>query len=211
MHFTTVRGYMVHPGSIKGIHARYSRCHIAVEPKSSALVDPTLFIGNWLLLLHLMSRNLHRTLPSCILLNNTVHCKQLKNKLQLLLRKHPCQQDWRRGVADEHDNEGKKCLDFLSYCQFLRKVSSFKEQRWIIPMQRATGWTAGFDSRQWQVFFFFTAFRPVLGPAQPRTHQIPVVLSAGVKRQGHEANHSPPSSAEVKNGGAVTPLPHMFS
>jgi hypothetical protein len=28
----------------------------------------------------------------------------------------------------------------------------------------------------------------------------------GAKRQGREANHSPPSNAEVKNGGAVPPL-----
>jgi hypothetical protein len=26
-----------------------------------------------------------------------------------------------------------------------------------------------------------------------------------------EANHSPPSDAEVKNGGAIPPLPHMFA
>jgi hypothetical protein len=31
----------------------------------------------------------------------------------------------------------------------------------------------------------------------------------GVKCQGHEADHSPPSSAEVKKGGATPPLPHM--
>jgi hypothetical protein len=31
----------------------------------------------------------------------------------------------------------------------------------------------------------------------------------GVKRQGREADHSPPSSAEVKNGGAIPPLPYM--
>jgi hypothetical protein len=29
----------------------------------------------------------------------------------------------------------------------------------------------------------------------------------GVKWPGHEADHSSPSSAEVKNGGAVPPLP----
>jgi hypothetical protein len=29
----------------------------------------------------------------------------------------------------------------------------------------------------------------------------------GVKRQGREANHSPPSNTEVKNGGAVPPFP----
>jgi hypothetical protein len=33
-------------------------------------------------------------------------------------------------------------------------------------------------------------------------------LSPGVKRQGREADHSPPSSVEVKNGRVVPPLPH---
>jgi hypothetical protein len=32
----------------------------------------------------------------------------------------------------------------------------------------------------------------------------------GVRWQGHEADHTP-FSAEVKNGGAITPLPHMSS
>jgi hypothetical protein len=36
-------------------------------------------------------------------------------------------------------------------------------------------------------------------------------LSPGVKRQGHEADHSPPCSAEVKGGEAIPPLPHMSS
>jgi hypothetical protein len=32
-----------------------------------------------------------------------------------------------------------------------------------------------------------------------------------IKRPGHEADHSPPSVAEVKNCGAIPPLPHMPS
>jgi hypothetical protein len=32
--------------------------------------------------------------------------------------------------------------------------------------------------------------------------------TAGVRRQGHEADHSPPSSTEIKNGGAIPPVPH---
>jgi hypothetical protein len=32
----------------------------------------------------------------------------------------------------------------------------------------------------------------------------------GVKLAGSEADHSPPSSAEVKNGGTISPLPHYF-
>jgi hypothetical protein len=37
-----------------------------------------------------------------------------------------------------------------------------------------------------------------LGPTQPRIQWVPGVFSLGVKRPGHEADHSPPSSAEVK-------------
>jgi hypothetical protein len=34
---------------------------------------------------------------------------------------------------------------------------------------------------------------------------------SGAKQKGHEADHLPPSSAEVKNSGAVPPLPNMSS
>jgi hypothetical protein len=34
------------------------------------------------------------------------------------------------------------------------------------------------------------------------------VLSPGVKQLGREADHSTSSGAEVKNGGAIPPLPH---
>jgi hypothetical protein len=37
---------------------------------------------------------------------------------------------------------------------------------------------------------------------------VPGAVSSEVKRQGREADHSPPSGAEVKSGGAILPLPH---
>jgi hypothetical protein len=37
------------------------------------------------------------------------------------------------------------------------------------------------------------------------------VISSGVKRQVCETDNSSPTSAEVKNGGGITPLPHMSS
>jgi hypothetical protein len=37
-----------------------------------------------------------------------------------------------------------------------------------------------------------------LGPTQPPIQWVPGALSLGVKRPGREADHSPPSSAEVK-------------
>jgi hypothetical protein len=36
-------------------------------------------------------------------------------------------------------------------------------------------------------------------------------ISPEVKQLGREADHSPPSSIEVKNGGAIPPLPQMSS
>jgi hypothetical protein len=57
----------------------------------------------------------------------------------------------------------------------------------------------GFD--YWQglgIFLFTTASRTALGPTQPRIQWVPGALSLGVKRPRREADHSPPSSAEVK-------------
>jgi hypothetical protein len=58
---------------------------------------------------------------------------------------------------------------------------------------------------------FSTASRPALGPTQPPIEWVPGAISPGVKGPGRETDHSPPSSADVKNGGAIPPLPHMFS
>jgi hypothetical protein len=66
----------------------------------------------------------------------------------------------------------------------------------------------GFDSR-WGlgIFLFTTASGTVLGPTQPPIQWVPGVLSLGVKRPGPEADHSPPSSAEVKNKWSYTSTP----
>jgi hypothetical protein len=37
------------------------------------------------------------------------------------------------------------------------------------------------------------------------------VVSPWVMWPGREADHSPPSNGEVKNGGAIPPLRHIFS
>jgi hypothetical protein len=58
---------------------------------------------------------------------------------------------------------------------------------------------------------YFPASRPALGPTQPPIQWVPEALSPGVKGRKHEADHSPRSSAEFKNGGAIPPLPHMSS
>jgi hypothetical protein len=57
------------------------------------------------------------------------------------------------------------------------------------------------------IFLFTTASRTALGPTQPPIQWIPVALSLGVKRPGSEADHSPLSSAEVKNAWSYTSTP----
>jgi hypothetical protein len=54
------------------------------------------------------------------------------------------------------------------------------------------------------IFLFTTASRPALGPTQPPIQWVLGSLSLRVKRPGREANHSPPSSAEVKNAWSYT-------
>jgi hypothetical protein len=49
------------------------------------------------------------------------------------------------------------------------------------------------------IFLFSTAPRPDLGSTQPPTQWVP-----GVKRPGHEADHSPTPSTEVKNAWCYT-------
>jgi hypothetical protein len=48
------------------------------------------------------------------------------------------------------------------------------------------------------IFLVTTASRPALGPTQPPIQLVLGALSLGIKRPDREADHSPPSSAEVK-------------
>jgi hypothetical protein len=59
-----------------------------------------------------------------------------------------------------------------------------------------------FDSRRGLgIFLFATASRPALDTTQPMAK---AAFFPGVKRPGREADHSPPSSAEVKNAWSYT-------
>jgi hypothetical protein len=46
-----------------------------------------------------------------------------------------------------------------------------------------------------------------MGPTQSPIQWVPGALSLGVKRPGREADHSPPSSAEVKIAWSYTSTP----
>jgi hypothetical protein len=62
-----------------------------------------------------------------------------------------------------------------------------------------------------KIFVLSTSSRPVLGPTQPPIQRVLRALPPGVKRPGRDADHSPPTSAEVKNAGSIHPLPHTSS
>jgi hypothetical protein len=69
----------------------------------------------------------------------------------------------------------------------------------------------GFESRQGLgIFRFTTASRPALEPTQPPIQLVQGALSLGVKRPGREVDHSPPSSAEVKNAWSYTSTPSIY-
>jgi hypothetical protein len=55
------------------------------------------------------------------------------------------------------------------------------------------------------------SFMSALGLTHSLVQRVLQALFLGVKRPAREADHSAPSSAEVKNGGAIPPLPHMSS
>jgi hypothetical protein len=75
-------------------------------------------------------------------------------------------------------------------------------QRW------ATGWIIGGASpgSGLGTFLLTTASRPALWPTQSHIQWVPEALSLGVKGKEREADHSRPSSAEVKNAWSYTSI-----
>jgi hypothetical protein len=73
----------------------------------------------------------------------------------------------------------------------------------------ATGY--GLDDGRVKNFLFSTSSRQAMGSTQPPIQCVPGALSPGIKRPGRETDHSPPTNAEVKNGGAIYPLPRTPS
>jgi hypothetical protein len=104
---------------------------------------------------------------------------------------------------------------FLDFVQRQVLERNFRIKRRVSSVSMVTTLRAGrpgFDFRQeFRIFLLSTASRPALGPTQPRTQWIPGGLAPGVKRPGREADHSPLSSAEVKNAWRYTSTsPYVF-
>jgi hypothetical protein len=65
-----------------------------------------------------------------------------------------------------------------------------------------------FDSRRGlEIFLFTTVSRTALGPTQPPIQWVPGALSLGIKQPERQADHLPPSTAEVKNAWSYTSIP----
>jgi hypothetical protein len=79
--------------------------------------------------------------------------------------------------------------DLIRICDFIRPIR-YKVELWDVGQ--------GFDSRQEQNYYLLHNVQTVSG-----------ALSQGVMRPESEADHSSPSSAELKKGEAISQLPHM--
>jgi hypothetical protein len=108
---------------------------------------------------------------------------------------------WRHKYSPKHwfllwiDAAVSLKLLLLYWCYFIKLLSG-KSCRYGTGLQ--IGWS-GFDSR-WGlgIFLFTTMSRMALGSTQPPIQRVQGALSLEVKWLGHEADHSSPSSAEVK-------------
>jgi hypothetical protein len=58
-----------------------------------------------------------------------------------------------------------------------------------------------------KIFHFSITSRQALQPTQPPVQWVLCAVYMGIKRQRREADHSPPSTAEVKNGRDIPPFP----
>jgi hypothetical protein len=99
----------------------------------------------------------------------------------------------------------KGCTNFHTvdhcYIYYSRDIS-------VKILTRVRGGRPRFDSRQGLgIFLLVPTSTPALGPTQPPFQLVPGALSPAVKRPGHEVDHLPPSSVEIKNAWSYTSTP----
>jgi len=90
---------------------------------------------------------------------------------------------------------------FVVRGNYLRAYGRIRRHAFQLSWQGTTG--VQFPAGAIIAFFLFTIeSRPTLWPTQPSIQWVPGALTPG-----HEAGHSPPFSAEVKNARSYTPTP----
>jgi hypothetical protein len=93
---------------------------------------------------------------------------------------------------------GSNLLKYSILCTDNQKLQVVKSRDSSVGIALVYG-VLGFDFwRELGIFLFTTAYITTLGPTQPPIQWVPEALSLSVKWLGREANHSPPSSVEVK-------------
>jgi hypothetical protein len=104
------------------------------------------------------------------------------------------------------DIRGHICFMFCT-CSFYttRRFSGLHYTEKIPISKRAGGW--GSSPGRIKNFHFSISSKPALGSTEPPIHWVPGTLSLGVKWQGREADHSPPTSVEVKGTWIYTSTP----
>jgi len=129
---------------------------------------------------------------------------------RILVVSKPVWRPWRRkeSVFYQESNSGRTasirwiCV-MIQICLYLSHLATSKLGSIVPHWKRYSEW-----SRQrrylivsifyWEFLLQTTAFRTALMPTQPPIQWVPGALSLVVKRPGREADHSPPSRAEVK-------------
>jgi hypothetical protein len=114
---------------------------------------------------------------------------------------------------------GKKTSE-RKICKSLHRCSgsdSMTDLKVVMSRGSAVGIATGYGLDDREVRFrvsvesrignFSIPLRPALGPTQPPIQWVLGALSPGVKRQGREAGHSPPTSVEVKKTWIYTSTP----
>jgi hypothetical protein len=97
-------------------------------------------------------------------------------------------------------------LVLFSLRHYLRSLKTFTRiSRPLSPYSDGLDGQASNSGRGLRLFSIVST--PTLGPTKPPIQWVAEALSAEVKRLGREADKSLPSSAEVKNGGAIPPTP----
>jgi hypothetical protein len=97
----------------------------------------------------------------------------------------------------------EKKYNLLFYCSCRSRYSD-----WLrTGRPRGRSWSPGGGKN----ILFYPSSRPSLGFTKSPVQWVPGALFPGLKRPGREADHSPPTSAEVKNMWIYTSIPsHAF-
>jgi hypothetical protein len=141
--------------------------------------------------------------------------------LVLVWIKHFCRSQSLLSIQSTHNVDLLKCfVNTQNYCMVLAYFKQYFGFNfilfcWVRIAQSVQWWTTGWRARFW---FLPRARISLLYSSQTSSGahlaSYPMgtsTISPGVMQTKHDADHSPPSSTKVKNGGAIPLFPPMPS